>query len=319
MMDLVTQARLRDHVIAELTNIGGRVKGDEIIILCAYHVDSRPSLQVHIGHNITPGGFHCFSCGAHGGWNKLAGTLNLKTFAGAGTGLNGGLTVFDPKQPNKLIVADDPFKTLSAVLQKTEILTIQSIHQKQGLEPLAGNFKWKGHNKAFLEKFGAKFFWDRNKDAEFLYFPLTMNNDYVGYMMCSLTPGVMPKYQTFADTHRVFFLYDHVPNNGPIILTEGAGDALRLHAEDINTALAIFGTQNWSPTKKAFLVAKNPTHVHILMDGDKSGYDAAEKIYMDLRAGCNATVHYLPDVPSAPVDPGNMPPEWVEYIRQATK
>ena len=58
--------------------------------------------------------------------------------------------------------------------------------------------------------------------------------------------------------------------------------------------------------------------VHVLMDGDQSGYDAAARIYMDLRAGCDVKVHFLPNVPDNPVDPGNMPKDWVEYIRQIT-
>ena len=311
MMDLITQSRLRDHVIAELTAIGGRIKGDEIIILCAFHQDSRPSLQVHIGHNITPGGFHCFSCGAHGGWNKLAGALRLREFAYAGFG-SGIRATATPGKPGEQI---DPFELLSRVLQKTEVLTAQSLHQKEGLEPLDKNFTWRGLGKRFLECYGARFFWDREKDVEFLYFPLLMNKDYVGYTVAAITPGFKPKYRTFADTHRVFFLYDHVPNNGPVYLVEGHYDALRLQADGL-PAMALFGTQNWSPTKRAFLAAKNPTKVIILMDGDDAGYKATETIFNDLRAGFNVIPYTLPNQPDNPIDPGNMSDWLVEEVRK---
>ena len=299
--------QLRELVIDELmSKVNGRMKGSEITILCPFHNDSRPSLGVHIGDAITPGGYHCWSCKAHGGWNSLAAKLGLKMydFGNRGSG--------DKKYtlPEK----DDPFGILATEIKKP-VLTSQKVDKLIGTEELPDGFNWRGLGKRFLESLGAKFFWERSIDMDFLYFPLTMEGVYVGYTLAALKPH-KPKYQTFAHTSEVYFLYDFVEPGSPIVCCEGHFDCLRLLSEGI-PAIAIFGTTNWSKVKASLLVAKNPKKVVILMDGDAAGYKAAQDIYMDLRAGLNVEIMYLPP-PNGDnkIDPGNMSHELVEIVRE---
>ena len=42
---------------------GLKVKPEWTSVCCPFHEDRNPSLSIHL----VSGGFHCFSCGAHGG------------------------------------------------------------------------------------------------------------------------------------------------------------------------------------------------------------------------------------------------------------
>ena len=139
-----------------------------------------------------------------------------------------------------------------------------------------------------------------------------MNNLYMGYTICSLD-GKDIKYQTFSDTHKVFFLYDYIPPNVPIILVEGHFDALRLYAEGF-FPLGIFGCQNWSEIKRNYLIAKAPSKIIIAFDGDKAGYDSAVNVFKDLRICCDVDIFYLPIYENAKVDPGNMGKEFIAAL-----
>jgi len=298
-MDLMHTAQLREHVIAELTSVGGRMKNADIIILCPFHPDSRPSLRVHIGHKTTPGTYHCFACKAKGGWNQLAAVLKLKTVQHLHTG-----TGSSKKQTTNDIT--DPFNILSKELLNTNILSKEKNFELQGFEDLPPGFKWRGFGRKFYQQFGGKFFWDSKKDLDYLYFPLTMNQNYVGYTICCLKAGIEPKYEIFAHAINTFFLFDYVPESSPIILVEGHFDALRMHAEGL-PAIALFGVSNWGPQKKALLLSKLPSKVLICFDGDKAGYDASAKIFTDLRSGVDVDILY----PPPGMDPGNMADEWI--------
>jgi hypothetical protein len=256
---------------------------------------------VHVGHKITPGGFHCFSCGAHGGWNRIAEKLGLQQIN------------VEQRVKANYAVEQNPFGVLDKAIKEKPPLVVPKVRQLVGTEPLPPGFQWRGLGKSFLEVYGARFYWDRNKDMDYLYFPLTVNGIYVGYTIAALKPCT-PKYETFADTHRTWFLYDQVQADTTLILVEGHFDALRSQAEGLNV-MGLFGTENWSPTKKQMVLAKRPTKVITLMDGDEAGYNAARKIYTDLVSGVNVEIIDLPHLPGNELDPGNMPPDWVEYVR----
>jgi 5S rRNA maturation endonuclease (ribonuclease M5) len=304
-MDLATKNAydqvLREHVIEHLSGIGGRIRGPEMLIICPFHDDTNPSLRVHIGNKLTPGSYYCFSCKAHGGWNQLAEKLKMPPIGN------------QARTQAKQVMEQNPFGLLSDSIKQQPALTDVKIRTLIGTEALPTDFKWRGLGKAFLEKYGAKFYWEREIDMDYLYFPLTMHGMYVGYTIAALRPH-KPKYETFADTHKTWFCYDQVRSDEAVVIVEGHHDTLRMQSEGINT-LGLFGTTNWSPAKKASLLAKNPKRVIILMDGDEAGYKAAVEIYNDLIQGVEVQIVYLPHVPNKTLDPGNMPTEWVEYIR----
>jgi hypothetical protein len=67
-----------------------------------------------------------------------------------------------------------------------------------------------------------------------------------------------------------------------------------------------------------YLTAKAPPKVVIAFDGDKPGYDAAVKIFKDLRIGFNVDIFYLPisaDTQNK-IDPGNMSEEFLWELRK---
>lgn len=301
LTDLALEEKLREIVISELGRLGARRKGVEMIIICPFHDDTNPSLRVHIGNKITPGGYHCFSCGAHGGWNDLAEKLKLQKIDGV-----------QRKQAN-YAVEQNPFGVLDDAIKRKPPLTVPHVRTLVGTEPLPPGFQWRGLGKTFLERYGARFYWDRGKDMEYLYFPLIVNQEYVGYTIAALRP-CKPKYETFADTHKTWLFYDQVEADSTIIIVEGHFDDLRSRSEALNS-MGMFGTENWSPAKKQFVLAKRPKKVITLMDGDEAGYAAARKIYADLVSGVDVEIIDLPYLPGNELDPGNMPHEWIEYVR----
>lgn len=306
MNKILYEEGLRQHVIDNLVAIGGIPKNDEIYILCAFHNDHNPSLGVHIGFNVPPGTFHCWSCKASGGWNKLAHALSLPTYGAPSPGSANSDRI-------------DPFEIMARSYRAGGTIKDDCPEILRGLEPLPRGFRWRQFGGNFLEKCGAKYYWQKetknNPEMEWLYFPLTMNAAYRGYTLAALRPH-KPKYMTFADTQKVLFLYDWVPVGSPFVLVEGHADALRLLAEGI-PSMAIFGTANWGDIKREYVKAKMPSKVLVLFDGDEAGKTAAQKVFMDLRSGTNVDIFYLPDTgTSEKMDPGNMPVEFVTEVQQ---
>jgi len=119
---------------------------------------------------------------------------------------------------------------------------------------------------------------------------------------------------TYADTSKTFFLYDTLPIDVPVVLVEGHFDALRLRACGI-WSLAIFGVENWSPIKKAYLMGKMPRKVMIAYDGDEIGHKAAQALFLELHDAFDVDIYYLP-ITADKLDPGNMPEPYVEDLRR---
>jgi 5S rRNA maturation endonuclease (ribonuclease M5) len=267
---------------------------------------------VYIGYEKVPGIFHCWSCGAKGAWNKLARRLGLQTV--------------DMQQAERIPNTQDPFALLSAELDHIMKQAKKTVPVLNGLEEIPDNFvwvrkiwqngalaPWHGFDKSFLEKYGAKYFWDKKRYIDSLYFPLKINKEYQGYTLALMDPESKLRYLTFAETKKVLFLYDFLKPGKSIVITEGHGDALRLAHMNFN-AVGIFGTENWSPYKRNLLLAKRPKKVVIAFDGDRAGYDASQKLFMDLRECVDVDIAYLP--PCEPkIDPGNMPNEYADWLR----
>lgn len=309
-MDLVRQSSLRALAVESLLTIGGKRHGDSIAIPCPWHSETKASLFVHIGHKIIPGSFHCFGCNEKGNWNKLARVFNLPLFD------------FRPDDTNQCVVVaneiynpNDYFPLDIVLKEMKEQLAANSADPKvlKGVEELPDDFSWRGYHKKFYEKLGGKFYW--NNENNYLYFPLYMNKTYMGYTLCNLE-GRDPKYLNITEARKVFLLYDYIPCDVPIVLVEGHFDALRLYAEGFYP-LALFGVQNWSEIKMNYVIAKTPPKIIIAMDGDQAGYDAAVKIFKDLRIGCNVDIFYLP-ICKNKLDPGNMPDEFLLQLRNQT-
>lgn len=299
-------AALRTHVIEQLTSVGGLQKGSEIQILCPFHNDRRPSLNVHVGFKITPGSYHCFACNARGDWNALAQALRLKKVHYETAPLVKQGKIYDDPE--------DPFQLLAQELEANPIFQEEKIRSLKGLEPIPEEFTWRGYDAEFYKSLGASYYW--TEKIEYLYFPLTTYGEHKGYTLIAAHTAEerYVKYQIFAEAKKVFFLYDLLPPREPIVITEGHFDAIRLIAEGF-CATAILGVNNWSEFKRQLLIAKCPPIIIIALDGDQAGYDASVKIFKDLRDGSEVDIYYLP--PQEPkLDPGNMPQKYLNELRE---
>lgn len=306
---LLHLSRLRNHIITHLTELGYPIKrnGNEIPIHCPFHNDSNPSLDVHVGDKITPGGFKCWSCGEKGGWNKLASKMNLPLFVFDNT-------VFDANRVVKKGESDsDPYKELSQALKNSKLMFGEKeVHVLPGVEPLPSDFTWRGLPRKFYESIGGKFYWDRKLELDYLYLPIAMNKKYMGYTICALQPAKL-KYLTYADTKKTLLLYDQLPSNETLVIVEGHFDAMRLYYEGIPSA-CIFGVENWSSIKKAAILAKAPKKILICMDSDWQGREAAQTLFNDFKDCIDVLIYQLPEDENK-YDPGNMPDFMIEHLR----
>jgi hypothetical protein len=306
-LDASSKEKLRQIVVDSLLGMGGRLRNEEILILCPFHDDSRPSLHVHIGHKLSPGTYHCFVCNAKGGWFSLAKRLNLDT---------GHIEIL--KIETKTSKIENPFSVFIENIKEINTNRKEiSIDEPPGLEQLDPGFSWRGLSEDLLKKLEAKMHWQKKSANYWLYLPLRMNRRLEGYTLCALKkePNT-PKYLLFGEARRILYPYDFIQKNKKICLVEGHFDALRLVDYGIST-MCIFGVNNWSETKKSSLLAKMPKKVFLLMDGDPAGRTAATKIHEDLKFGAPVEIVHLPDPEpdQERFDPGNMPISWIESLK----
>ena len=136
---LHTDQQLRDHVVDQLLSVGGVHKGEDIAILCPFHDDTKPSLNVHVGHKLTPGKFNCFACPAKGSWNKLAYALKLVP-------VKGSYERNPPRDKSVVVLKDgdevDPFKLMLSALQTNETYKEYEPPTLTGTEDLPDDFSW---------------------------------------------------------------------------------------------------------------------------------------------------------------------------------
>jgi len=308
---LHTDQQLRDHVVEQLLSVGGVHKGEDIAILCPFHADTKPSLNVHVGHKITPGKFNCFACPAKGSWNKLARALNLVAVT----------TPHDTQIETHAVVLQeddevDPFKLMLSALKTNDAYKEYEPPTLSGLETLPDDFSWRGYPRKLYDKLDASYYW--TEQTQSLYFPLKVNGVYQGYTLCTVASEAekFKKYLIHAEAKRNLFLYDHITPGEPLVLCEGHFDAIRLMGEGFN-ATAIFGVQNWSEYKRNLVISKNPPKVIIAFDGDQPGYTASVEIFNSFRNVVEVDIFYLP-LKEEKLDPGNMPGEYLTLLREKT-
>lgn len=310
---LHTDQQLRDHVVEQLLSVGGVHKGEDIAILCPFHDDTKPSLNVHVGHKLTPGKFNCFACPAKGSWNKLAHALKLVP-------VKGSQERNQHKDKSVVVLKDDdevdPFKLMLSALQTNETYKEYEPPTLTGTEDLPDDFSWRGYPRRLYNKLGAGYYWTEHTQS--LYFPLKVDGVYQGYTLCTVasTGTKFKKYLIHAEAKRNLFLYDQLRAGEPIVLCEGHFDAIRLMGEGFN-ATAIFGVQNWSDFKRNLVIAKNPPRVVIAFDGDQPGYTASVDIFNSFRNVVDVDIFYLP-LKEEKLDPGNMPEEYLTLLREKT-
>lgn len=269
------------HVIAELAAYTGVKKAGSgyTMVLCPFHHERTPSMRIrHPDVSVNYAGFgRCYGCGAKAAWDTLAPLLGLKPF----------------QRPN-------PRKVMTTDLHsRLAFAPVEGI-QKKGKLPHVGEYRgfflkelprgkvWRGVNTKLLRSVGGFLgSYGENKPASFIYLPVIIHGQERGYIKARLKkdpdkPSYINMEGQWAHSYGLF-PFDYAVammkelGSTTMVLVEGARDALRLLNEGI-PAVAILGTQQFTPTKARLLVSAGVERSVLFFDGDCAGKDATELV-----------------------------------------
>lgn len=244
------------------------------------HQDNDPSMYIHRQN----GYFKCYGCGRHGSIQKLFNEL--------GHSLSSPLPVS--------VITDQWQRTLQEKPAPKTYLPSDTLF----------TLPYRSYPANFIQATGARF-WVDNFGNERIVIPFYQRKILVGYTARALQKDAWPKYRHVngMPSEQILYPYDAVQSKKPLILVEGPFDALRFWTNGMQ-ALAILGTNNWSAFKKRLLIAKLPSIVLIVMDGDAAGKKAASVIYNDLFRYMKVHVENLPDES----DPDSVTQDWINWF-----
>lgn len=258
-------------VDAILSISGGKRNGDYYVIKCPFHNDSNPSCSIKVKPPYL-GCFKCWSCGAKGGFTKLAEQLGIDTRAKATPDLY-------PENYEEMFVAGDtdPDDYVPDVRPLTDARAAKLGILDNG---------WRSFDVTFLRdvvKAGVA-------DGRTLYFPVLVKGDEAGYIRAMLKkvakkPSYLNKKGLWSKT-KGLFLFDQAMEiareTKTVILTEGPRDSMRLMRDRNLPAISILGTNSWSESKARLLAMSGIETVILCMDGDDSGMKASLDIAASL-------------------------------------
>jgi DNA primase len=264
----------------------------EIAVKCfsGLHEDKNPSLSL----NLEKGVFNCFSCGFKGNTQQF--------FDGIGI-------VHAPELNSKL-----GYKLKKLKLKLEEIKSNGEVHLPEPNIKIKHPFK--GIDAKTLQSFEA-FFTDSNGLSEYVCIPIYQHKKLKfieGRNKILSGSSEMPKYlrkPKGASVSNILFPLDKIKDFKHVILVEGLFDMMKLHQLGYTNTLCIFGTQNFTAAKAKMLDEYGSRKVTILMDGDSSGKQAANKIQKLLEQRSIETV--IVTLPKD-IDPGDLDLEAAEYF-----
>lgn len=287
-------------------------KGKDFLIVCPFHADSNPSCGVDRYRGV----FRCFSCGAGGGWNKLAAKLGMERLGR------------QEKQATDVDIASLK-EGMSRALSKAGVKAPTTRKEKH--RPLVEQWPlerdWRGLTGPFLMALGCVRVIDLKHNVERIGLPVRQaTGELLGYTCRAIDPAdAEPKYTPLSadrtgwrekelPAREALFLVDRVLTEGwdKLVIVEGPYDALRLYAAGV-PAVAILGTNNWTDIKRSTLTGLGLSGVAVLMDNDKSGWAAQPKIIESLRAQVRTVGLALP---SSVKDPGGMTEKHLLWLKK---
>lgn len=277
----------------EKTGVPFKVRDNNIAVLCPYHNDRKPSLNVNINKTKTGMGvFHCWSCGAKGNWNRLANKLGMALLKGA-------------------IYEDTPFEGL---IPKMPVL--EKVILPPDTSPWKGS--WRGLTENFLSQFNPKEYYDPVTECTRILFPVTINKKLIGYTSV-IIPGIDTKIKSLNSEGNwvkdSLFPYDLIKGDR-VVLVEGVYDALRLISYNI-PAVSIMGSK-WESGRRSKLITKNITKLVLCFDGDLAGRTVTEAVTRNTKGYMKVKDFGLP-VSDAKLDPGNIPLNLITEVSRQLK
>lgn len=276
-----------------------------VMIPCPFHKERHPSMIITLtaDSKYAVGSYKCFGCGVHGGWNSLAEKMGLRKTS---------------QYDRELSEFAGLFLDESGL---SEGLTIDKLAEQLRIEFVLewGAEKWRGTPPELMRGIGAREGLN-DKGARTALLPVYVGDELQGGIAAAWKRGdkdtlsYVSSPGAWVQTHGLFpFDYSKklVRKLGldAIAITEGPRDALRLIRNGI-PAVAIMGTQNWSDVKRGLVLsaASNPV---IIMDGDKAGRIATQKIKESFHSidvePVVIDLSILADRLERKVDPANLP------------
>lgn len=248
-----------NQFIAALKHYNIYQEDDQYKIICPFHGDKKPSLQI----NKQTGFFYCYGCGLSGGAFELVKNYEpslspieiykkLHSFVKEGKGDIGGRDVYTyTNLPYTHSFVDSKVKYKEGIkLAKDFYFNLPETNWYKLPEeaiPILRYMKHRGFTTSTLKKFGAKFTYNKNYP---IVFPMYDNGIFRGYVMRTDDPTVedQRKYMYNKEFRRRITLPGDYKNS-TVILVEGFLDMLKAKQYGIKYVAAVLG---WKLTSEQF-------------------------------------------------------------------
>jgi DNA primase len=278
------------------------VEKGNVAIVCPFHEDTNPSLHVSLEH----GGFHCFSCDAHGGFAKLYAKLANISISDAYDRLNCFLSASNTVQ----LIQKQIFSTLNPdedkeVYLKWKVFSsmFKPITQSErGLSYLhSRNITDMSIYKSFHIRYATE-----GKYRDRVVLPIfDVQNRLISFTARTIIPNVLPKTRKARSPHATLFglkeLLDIHGTLKTILIVEGEFDCLFLQQLGY-PAVSAMGTSDLSKFQQYLLLHYVTNTVYLCYDGDKAGEKAAKRNAQILRSFITTRTIQLPDQ----IDPNDL-------------
>lgn len=248
-----------NQFIAALKHYNIYQEDDQYKIICPFHGDKNPSLQI----NKQTGFFYCYGCGLSGDAFELVKNYEpnlspieiykkLHSFVKEGKGDIGGRDVYTyTNLPYTHSFVDSKVKYREGIkLAKDFYFNLPETNWYKLPEeaiPILRYMKHRGFTTSTLKKFGAKFTYNKNYP---IVFPMYDNGIFRGYVMRTDDPTVedQRKYMYNKEFRRRITLPGDYKNS-TVILVEGFLDMLKAKQYGIKYVAAVLG---WKLTSEQF-------------------------------------------------------------------
>lgn len=276
-------------ILEETQRAAGRVQTATGLRMCCplpHHNEKTPSCYVNLSDASRPFGWvKCFGCGFSGSWNKLASEVGWKKIT---DGHSKQLLSLVPNLAGK-------FEQLKAEMFEAHVgNTMQDVDPRlQHTILFEPETDWRGIPVAYLKALGCKRIIETNRGTPYMVIPVSIDNSIVGTIHAKYRREYKKELMyinskgSWTQTHGLLG-YDFLPkikrwrNYRILFLVEGPRDAMWMQSQGF-PAIAILGTQNWSERKLDLIVGLRPELIVTLLDNDKAGRLAGNKICEDIK------------------------------------
>ena len=315
-----------NQFIAALKHYNIYQEDEQYKIICPFHGDKNPSLQI----NKQTGFFYCYGCGLSGGAFELVKNYEhslspieiykkLHSFVKEGKGDIGGRDVYTyTNLPYTHSFVDSKVKYREGIkLAKDFYFNLPETNWYKLPEeaiPILRYMKHRGFTTSTLKKFGAKFTYNKNYP---IVFPMYDNGIFRGYVMRTDDPTVedQRKYMYNKNFQRRITLPGDYKND-TIVVVEGFLDMLKAKQYGIKYVVAFLG---WKITSEQFNKIKRCKVKKIIcaLDNDECG----RKGYKYLKRICKGTQISVVRIryPKKMKDMGDLTPETAPQILKQIK